>query len=75
VVHDAPVRADAGTPAQLAFAAEARKLLCVAGVAGFPQVVFPAVTLGGAPLALSLIGPPGTDLALIERATELSGRI
>jgi amidase len=75
VVHDAPIRADAGTPAQLAFAAEARKFLCVAGVAGLPQVVFPACRIGCAPVGLSLIGPPGTDLALIAMATRLSERI
>ena len=75
VVHDAPIRADAGAPAQLAFAAEARKFLCVAGVAGLPQVVFPACSIGGAPVGLSLIGPPGTDLALIAMATKLAERI
>ncbi|MFD1344832.1 amidase family protein, partial [Litorisediminicola beolgyonensis] len=71
VVHDAPIRADAGVAAQLAFGAQARRLLCVAGVGGLPQVVFPALTLEGAPLGLSLIGPPGSDLALIARAMEL----
>lgn len=75
VVHDAPIRADAGAEAQLAFAAEARKLLCVAGIAGLPQVVFPAARINGAPLGLSLIGPPGTDLALIALATSLTERI
>lgn len=72
VVHDAPIRADAGTPAQLAFAAEARKILCVAAVAGLPQVVFPAADIDGAPIGLSLIGPPGSDLALIDMALRLT---
>jgi amidase len=72
VVHDAPIRADAGVAAQLAFAGEARKTLCVAAVAGLPQVVFPAARLDGAPIGLSLIGPPGTDLALIGLAVRLT---
>ncbi|WP_238364014.1 amidase [Mesobacterium pallidum] len=71
VVHDAPIRADAGAPAHLAFAGQARLLLCLAVVAGLPQVVFPATRIDGAPMGLSLIGPPGSDLALIERAVQL----
>lgn len=72
VVHDAPIRADAGAPAHLAFAGQARLLLCLAVVAGLPQVVFPAARVEGAPIGLSLIGPPGTDLAMIEKAIALT---
>ncbi len=68
VVHDLPPRAALPVPELLAYAAEARKLLCIAGIAGLPQVVFPATSLHGVPVALSLIGPPGSDLALIEHA-------
>ena len=72
VVHDAPIRADAGASAHLAFAGEARLLLCLAVIAGCPQVVFPAARVDGAPIGLSLIGPPGTDLALIAKAIALA---
>lgn len=72
VVHDAPIRADAGAPAHLDFAGQARLLLCVAVIAGLPQVVFPAAKVDGAPIGLSLIGPPGSDLALIAKAIALT---
>ncbi|QHQ34380.1 amidase [Algicella marina] len=71
VVHDVPLRADAGVEQQMAFSDAARRLLCVAGIAGLPQVVFPAVRIGGAPIGLSLIGPPGSDLALVALAARL----
>jgi len=71
VVHDIAIHADAGAAAHLAFGPKARCLLAVAGIAGLPQVVFPAATVEGAPLGLSLIGPQGTDLALIAMAVNL----
>ena len=58
-----------------AFAAQARRLLAVAGVGRLPQVVFPAARWGGGPLALSLIGPAGSDLSLIRLACEISGAL
>ena len=50
---------------------DALRLLCLAGLAGFPQVTVPAVLRGGAPLGLSLIGPAGSDLSLVRFAVEL----
>lgn len=72
VAHDAPIATDADTPAFLAFGVKMRHLLCVAGIGGLPQVVFPAARVDGAPIGLSLIGPPGTDLALIAMAIKLT---
>jgi len=72
VVHDAAFRRDADADAAFAFSAAARRLLCVAGIAGLPQVVFPAATVDGAPIGLSLIGPRGTDCALIAMAARLA---
>ena len=49
---------------------QAMSLLCIAGLAGLPQVSLPLGTLGGLPLGLSLVGPWGYDtqlLALAER--------
>lgn len=48
-------------------------LTCPAGLAGAPQMVFPALSLEGAPLGLSLMGHPGTDLALLERGPAFAG--
>ena len=43
-------------------------LLCIAGLAGLPQVTLPCATLEGCPLGLSLIGPRGSDLLLLQLA-------
>jgi amidase len=44
------------------------KLLCLAGLAGLPQVSVPVMTRLGAPLGLSFIGPAGSDLSLVRLA-------
>ena len=74
-VHDAAPRRDADSDAVFAFSAVARRLLCVAGIAGLPQVVFPVARADGAPIGLSLIGPRGTDCALIAMAARLAARL
>ncbi len=43
------------------------RLTCLAGLAGAPVVVVPAGTIDGLPIGLAVIGPPGSDLALIRR--------
>ena len=48
-------------------------LTCVAGLAGAPQMTFPALSLEGAPLGLSLVGHPGADLALLECGLRFAG--
>jgi amidase len=50
------------------FRARALALLCAAGLAGLPQVSLPAARVAGAPVGLSLVGPPGRDHALLELA-------
>jgi amidase len=50
------------------FRNRALRLLCIAGLAGFPQVTIPLARRDGAPLGLSLIGPKGSDRSLIEQA-------
>jgi len=47
------------------FRGRALSLLCVAGLAGVPQISLPLAIVDGCPLGLSLIGPPGRDRALI----------
>jgi amidase len=39
----------------------AQQMLCIAGLAGLPQVNLPWTTFDGAPLGLSVIGPRGDD--------------
>ena len=48
-----------------AFREKALRLLCLAGLAGFPQISLPLGTVEGAPFGLSLLGPAGSDLALV----------
>ncbi len=40
-------------------------LLCLAGMSGCPQLSLPLLSRDGAPWGVSLLGPPGTDRALI----------
>ncbi|MCC2615721.1 amidase [Aestuariibacter halophilus] len=48
---------------------------CLAGLAGLPQLHVPQGQLHGAPVGFSLIGPPGSDLNLVERAITLLGHL
>jgi amidase len=52
---------------------KALNLLCLAGLAGVPQVSIPLATRLDAPLGLSLIAPAGTDLGLVRWAARLAG--
>lgn len=51
----------------------AMRLLCIASLAGVPQVAMPGFTVEGAPLGGSLMGARGTDRALLALAAELGG--
>jgi amidase len=44
------------------------RLLCLSGLTGCPQISLPLATRQGAPLGLSLMGPPGSDLSLVRLA-------
>lgn len=71
-VHDAPFRLHAPVEVFDGFRHDAMRLLCVAGMAGLPQVVTPAGMIDGAPYGVSLIGPHGSDLSLIDLALRLA---
>jgi amidase len=43
----------------------ATRLLCSAGLAGFPQLSLPLGSRLGAPLGISLLGPAGSDRSLV----------
>lgn len=47
-------------------------LLCIAGLAGLPQVSLPLATLNGAPLGLSLVGRRGSDRSLLRLAADIA---
>ncbi len=49
-----------------------QQLLCIAGLAGLPQVSLPWIAIRGAPLGLSLIGAQGCDEIVIGIARQLS---
>ncbi|WP_207453683.1 AtzH-like domain-containing protein [Herbiconiux sp. SYSU D00978] len=49
------------------------RLTCIAGLLGRPAISVPLMTVDGAPVGLSLVGPRGSDLALIERGMTLAG--
>ena len=58
-------------PADLeAFRTRAMTLTCIAGLGGLPQISMPVGTLDGCPVGLSVIGPRGTDLALLDAVAE-----
>jgi amidase len=50
----------------------ALSLTSLAGVARLPQVSIPLATVAGAPIGLSLIGPPGEDLFLVQLAKHIA---
>ncbi|MEJ8573895.1 amidase [Microbaculum marinum] len=54
------------------FRDRALSILCIAGIAGLPQVTIPLASLDGAPLGLSIIGPAGSDRALVDLAGRIS---
>ena len=62
---------DAGEEVFERFRGRAGSNLCIAGLAGFPQISLPLMTVDGCPVGLSLIGPPGRDRALIALAAKV----
>lgn len=67
----APLRSD--TEASLEdYRNRAIRLLCIAGLSGFPQLSMPLATRDGAPLGISLLGPAGSDRSLIALAERIA---
>ncbi len=52
---------------------QATRMLCIAGLAGFPQLSLPLGSRLGAPLGLSLLGPAGSDRSLVRLAERIVG--
>jgi amidase len=58
-----------------AYRNRAINLLCMAGLAGTPQVSIPLASRLRAPLGISLLSAPGSDLTLIRLAARLAAEI
>ncbi len=68
----APLR-DADPAAVDAVRLRTMAITCIAGLAGLPQVSIPMAAEGGTPLGISLLGPAGSDLALLQLARAVAG--
>ena len=67
----APLRSDSEASLE-DYRNRAIRLLCIAGLAGFPQLSMPLATREGAPLGISLLGPAGLDRSLIALAERIA---
>lgn len=66
-------RSDLSGEALQAYRERALSILCISGLSGLPQVTMPLAKLDDMPLGLSLIGPRGSDRALIDLAVSFAG--
>lgn len=64
----------AGTEELEQYRTRAMMLTSAAGLAGLPQISIPAGEVEGCPVAIGVIGPRGSDLALIRLACDLAER-
>ncbi len=51
---------------------QALRLLCISVLTGFPQITIPVTVKEGAPLGLSVLGPAGSDRALVHLAAKIA---
>jgi amidase len=70
----APLRSEAESALE-DYRNRAVRLLSMAGLAGLPQLSLPGCTRLGAPLGLSLVGPPGSDRSLVALAERVSSAV
>jgi amidase len=70
----APLMGDSGEKLE-SYRNRSAQMLCLAGLSGFPQVSLPLGQRLGAPLGLSLLGPAGSDMALVRLAQRIAGDI
>jgi amidase len=68
----APLRSDSEAALE-DYRNRAIRMLCIAGLAGFPQLSMPLASRDGAPLGISLLGPAGSDRSLVALAQRLTG--
>jgi len=63
---------DSSGPALEEVRSRVQQLLCIASLTGHPQISLPVGHVEGAPIGLSIIGPRGSDRALLRWAEKLS---
>jgi amidase len=68
----APLRSDSEASLE-DYRNRAIRMLCIAGLAGLPQLSMPLATRDGAPLGISLLGPAGSDRSLVALAERIAG--
>ncbi|MEP9355962.1 amidase [Xanthobacter sp. KR7-65] len=68
----APPRGAATAEVEVVYRHLAMNLLCIAGLAGLPQVSMPLANQDGLPLGISLVGGRGADTALLAAACHIS---
>lgn len=67
----APLRGTPTDQVEVEYRNQAMRLLCIAGLAGLPQISLPMARIDGLPLGLSLIGARNSDRALIALAKRI----
>ena len=67
----APLRGTPPDQVEVAYRNQAQRILCVAGLAGLPQISLPMAAIDGLPLGLSLLGARGSDRGLIALAKKI----
>ncbi len=70
VPRGAPQRGGDTAEIEVTYRHKAMNLLCIAGLAGLPQISLPLARHGQLPLGLSLVGPRGSDVDLLALAAE-----
>ena len=67
----APLRNTPADEVEVAYRNQAMALLCIAGLAGLPQINLPLAEVGGVPAGLSLVGGANADRMLLDLATRI----
>jgi amidase len=67
----APLRNSPVADIEVTYRNQAAALLCIAGLAGLPQLSLPVAEADGLPVGYSIVGPRGSDLMLIKLAAAL----
>lgn len=74
VPRTAPKRGGDVAEVEVAYRHKAMNLLCVAGLAGLPQISLPLASHDGLPFGLSIVAARGTDVDLIDLAGRVCAR-